>query len=259
MALDHDVRAKTFLEIGPGRSLNLPIALWLCGADRVICIDVNPYLKSTIVFNNLAYIGSNQESVLALFGQFAAQPLFRERWEKLMLIRDDMKALLALTGIEYRAPADASHMSISDQSVDYYLSFNVLEYIPHDLLTEILQESMRILKHRGLHIHSIDLSDWFAVSDGSITGINFLRFSERQWRWYAGNRYMYQNRLRIDDYQNLFNQAGLNILSITSTVDERSLAALKAGFVVAEQFRGRSHETLAVDHAWIMAGRSGST
>jgi hypothetical protein len=41
---------KTFLEIGTGPKLNLPLALWLLGASRIITVDLNPYLKAEPVF-----------------------------------------------------------------------------------------------------------------------------------------------------------------------------------------------------------------
>ena len=37
--------SETFLEVGTGRCLSLPMALWLCGAFRTITVDLNPYLK----------------------------------------------------------------------------------------------------------------------------------------------------------------------------------------------------------------------
>ena len=36
----------TCLEIGTGRTVDVPIGLWLCGPGRIITIDLNPYLRS---------------------------------------------------------------------------------------------------------------------------------------------------------------------------------------------------------------------
>src|SRR5689334_13099178 len=54
---------QTFLEIGTGRRLTLPIALWLCGAGPVITTDLNPYLKQELVFEDLDYIRNHQKKV----------------------------------------------------------------------------------------------------------------------------------------------------------------------------------------------------
>ena len=50
----------------------------------------------------------------------------------------------------------------------------------------------------------VDYSDHFSHSDQTISSINFLRYSDDEWQRYAGNRYMYMNRLRHDDVLALF-------------------------------------------------------
>jgi len=50
----------------------------------------------------------------------------------------------------------------------------------------------------GLSIH-------FQHQDNSISRINFIRFSDNEWTNIAGNQFAYCNRLRVNDYLNLFN------------------------------------------------------
>src|SRR5258706_16402487 len=47
-AQNQSLEGKTVLEIGTGRRVRLPLALWLCGAEQIITIDLNPYLKQTL-------------------------------------------------------------------------------------------------------------------------------------------------------------------------------------------------------------------
>lgn len=249
------IESKTFLELGPGRRVNLPLALWLCGASRIIAVDLNPYLKSRVVFENIAYLQRNEKRVASILGEYALRPIFRERFQQLLHAPSNLQDLLRMLNIEYLAPADATHLELPDESIDYYLSYNVLEYIPAEVLKRTLLEGWRLLKPSGLHLHSIDFSDWFAVSDHSISGIHFLKFSEEEWRHYAGNRYMYQNRLRVDDYVSALEESGLKILTVDSVIDQRALLELKSGFRVDEQFAGKSRETIATSRGWIVAAR----
>ncbi|MGR3302934.1 MAG: hypothetical protein ACUZ8I_10590 [Candidatus Scalindua sp.] len=62
------MESKTFLEVGTGRRMNLPIALWLGGASKIITVDLNPYLKAELIFRDLAYMRNNQQKVKKLFG-----------------------------------------------------------------------------------------------------------------------------------------------------------------------------------------------
>ena len=247
------MESKTFLELGPGRRVNLPIGLWLCGASRIITVDINPYLKSEIVFENIVYIQKHEERITAMFGRHALGSSFRERLQQLLHAPRNLEDLLRLMRIEYLAPADAAHLGLPDKSIDYYISYNVMEFIPPQTLKSILLEGKRILRGQGLHIHSVDFADWFAQSDTSISEINFLQFGEDEWNHYAGNRYTYHNRMRVDDFVDMFNAAGLKVLSLDSSIDPRALSELKKGFPLSERFRGKSHETNATSDAWIVA------
>ena len=57
----------TFLEVGTGRRINTPLAFWLLGAERVITVDLNPYLKEELVKNDLDYIQKNKIEIQNLF------------------------------------------------------------------------------------------------------------------------------------------------------------------------------------------------
>jgi hypothetical protein len=75
---------KTFLEVGTGHQLNIPIALWLCGAGRTITIDLNPYLRSELIREDISYFRKNSEEIRRLFSEQAQQPLYEERLCKLL-------------------------------------------------------------------------------------------------------------------------------------------------------------------------------
>jgi hypothetical protein len=65
---------------------------------------------------------------------------------------------------------------------------------------KIINEGNRILSEEGLFVHLIDCSDHFSHNDKSISRINFLQYNVTQWNKLAGNRYVYVNRLRHDDF-----------------------------------------------------------
>jgi len=216
------VDGKTFLEIGTGPKLGLPIALWLLGSSRIITVDLNPYLKAELVFDDISYMRDHPQEIQELFEQ-AGSPVFAERFSRLITAGDNLQRLLTMANIQYLAPADAACLDLAARSVDYHISHATLEHIPPETLESILQEGKRLLGQQGLYVHFIDLSDHFSHSDSSILAINFLRFNAKEWDRLAGNRYMYHNRLRVDDLIDLFRDANLRILSMDTTVDEKAL------------------------------------
>src|SRR5574341_1571840 len=62
-----DLRSSTVLEIGTGTQINLPLALWLAGASRSVTVDLHPYLKAELVFDDIVYIRRNRQEVETLF------------------------------------------------------------------------------------------------------------------------------------------------------------------------------------------------
>jgi SAM-dependent methyltransferase len=241
-----NVTGARFLEVGTGRNVNIPLALWLWGARSVTTVDLNPYLSRTLVFESLAYLCAHETEVTQLFGARADTEEFRVRFAQLRSFSGDLKSLLRLTNVEYLAPTDAAQLPLPDHSFDFHISYAVFEHIPAESITPILNEARRLLAPGGLLIHVIDPSDHFAHDDPTITAINFLQFDERAWQQLAGNRFMYHNRLRSFEYLDLFARAGMRVLHKAETSDEPSLRALQNGFPLHQRFRHIPPEVLAV-------------
>jgi SAM-dependent methyltransferase len=247
------VRGKTVLEVGTGRALAMPLALWLCGAERVRTVDLNPYLRPELVLEDVAYMGRNRGAIRRLFGRYARTPLFEDRFGRLVGETADPAGLMEMAGIEYAAPADAAALDLPDRSIDLHVSFTVLEHIPPEVLRAIFAEAGRVLKPDGLLVHFADFTDHFSHADGSISSINFLQFDGPRWQGYAGNRFMYHNRLRIDDLLALFREERLAPVHVEAETDARALEALHAGFPLDERFARKSPRTNATATAWIVA------
>ena len=249
---------KVFLEVGTGRVPLVPLAYWLMGAEKTITIDLNPYLKADLVMESLKYVSENEEEILNLFGSLVD----RKRFDELLAFIRDSRfstcAFLDLCRVDYIAPGDAADTRLSDRSIDFHTSYAVFEHIPLKVLRRILEEGNRIIKNGGLFIHGIDYSDHFAQTDKSISAINFLKYSDDEWERYAGNRYMYMNRLRHDDFINLFTSVNHSIVETQPNIDQRLKGLLRSGGVLLnERFSSKSEEVLATTGAWIISRKNG--
>jgi SAM-dependent methyltransferase len=230
------------------------MALWLYGASQVTTVDLNPYLRPELIRRDLEYIRQQSKEIMRLFGAHAGTALFRDRFNALITCQhDDVAKLLDIMNIRYLAPADATTLNIKTETVDYHISFNVLEHIPPATILDILREAKRVLRREGALVHLVDLSDHFSHSDHSISSVNFLQFSEDVWMRYSGNRYMYHNRLRVDDLLGTFYKASLKVASVETAVDPRAKQILDAGFPLSAEFRGKASEVNATRSAWVVA------
>ncbi len=243
---------KVFFEVGTGRAPILPLAYWLMGAEKVFTVDLNPYLKAEILAESLNLLCQKKTEVEDIL----KDNLKKERLYQLIEMMDhpfDIQKFFNLTRITYWAPADARNIDISDKSIDFHTSFTVLEHIPEKDIIAILKEGSRLLKDDGLFVHLVDYSDHFAHSDNEISPINFLRYSDSVWNFYAGNRFMYMNRLRHDDYVGIFQKISTP-LKITHEADQVVLNLLKSGKLpINKKFSSKPIDTLAITHSMIVA------
>jgi hypothetical protein len=241
-----ELRDKRVMEVGTGWRVDLPIGLHLCGVRSVVTYDLHRYLKPRLVMSAVATLARNRQIVSDIFRDFADPAEVEHRLDRLARAAN-VRELLRLAGIEYRAPADATRSGLPGGSVDLHMSYTVLQHIPYTVLVDILREASRVLSPTGLACHHIDLSDQFAQADPSITRSNFLRFSDDEWATYSSNQFAYHNRLRVVDYERLYRDAGHEVVGWVTEVDDRSRAELANGFRVAERFRGLTPEVLATD------------
>ena len=228
------------------------------GAEKTITIDMNPYMKVELVRESLRYITSRHEEIEHLFGEF----LEKERYQALLVFADNpdfsLPEFLDFCRVDYVAPGNAASTGLPPQCIDFHTSYTVFEHIPPEVLTQILEEGNRLISRTGLFVHRIDYSDHFSHFDKGISAINFLQYSDDQWNRYAGNKYMYMNRLRHDDFLSLFESSGQRILDAELDIDHRSQAVLRDGaLIVDDKFANKSKDILSVTASWIVSKKRG--
>ena len=255
--LGFDPSGKIFFEIGTGRIPLSPLAYWLMGAKKIITIDLNPYLVDELIMESIRHISNQKKEIEDVFGPL----LVKRRFDRLLAFSRNSsfstKEFLDLCRIDYIAPGNAAITGLASVSIDFHTSYTVLEHIRPDLLKNILEEGNRIVRKNGLFIHKIDYSDHFSHSDEKISAINFLQYSDNEWKRYSGNRYAYVNRLRHDDFINLFQSVGHHILAAETCIDRRSQKILRKGILkLDERFNKKPEEILSVSDA-LVASRKG--
>ncbi len=152
--------------------------------------------------------------------------------------------------VHYHAPGDATATGLRDNSVDLSFSIAVFEHIPYETLRDMLRETYRILRPGGIVYHEIDLRDYFAEFDSSITTVNFLKSGNEAWRWIGQNDIHYHNRLRASDFRALFRD--FELFAFEARTDERASEALKR-LRVAARFKDYELADLAVSVIVVVA------
>jgi hypothetical protein len=230
------------MEVGTGRTVNVPFAFWLAGAKSITTYDLNRYLRSELVEESLAGAREHRALLESMF-RASGIPVIPERWDALLNCTTAADAL-AVANVKYCGPGDATQTRLPEASIDLHISVNVFEHVPPPILTSILAEANRVLRRSGRITHTVDPSDHFAQTDKTLNPINFLRYSQEEWNRISGNQFMYQNRLRASDYLALLERGRFKLESIDTLQDATARAALAAGFKVHSDYSHFSAEDL---------------
>lgn len=235
--LGTDLEDASFFEFGAGWDLHVPVAMHALGAGRQTVIDLNPLAREELVRDVCdrlrPHLPEGAREPVADHGRTFAE-------------------LLGAMRITYQAPADARQTDLSDASVDVVTSTNTLEHIPAPDIARILREMRRILRPGGVLSAFIDYQDHYSYFDGNITVYNYLRYTDRQWRWF-NNDLHHQNRLRHDDHLRLITDAGFQVIAVEPhRPDSADLEALER-LVLAEPFASPPRENVGIRSALITA------
>ncbi len=185
-------------EFGAGWDLIGPLAYYAIGIDRQIVVDIRRNVHHELLNDALRKF----ERLRSTIGEHIGRTLRPVDGHPIANIEE----LEARFGIRYLAPCDAAKTGLPSESIDFISTNSTLEHIPAHSLPSILREAHRLLKNDGLMFHNIDMKDHFSYFDGSITKYNFLTIPN--WRWNLVNSSLsYQNRLRLRDYRQLFENA----------------------------------------------------
>ena len=233
-----------FLEMGTGWYPTFPFSLFLGGARSVVTVDLNRYLKPELALRMTEGLADFLPVIAEATGR--AEPEIAGAHRELLAAVRRGASLEDATGgvVSYHAPSDASATGLPAASLDVVFSNSVLEHVPGPVIERCFTEARRILRPGGVIFHSVNCGDHYAYADRRIHQLNYLQFSDDDWRIW-NNEFLYQNRLRGVDFVDMARAAGFAIEVDTSRPHPMRLAQL-ATIKVHQQFARYSREQLAI-------------
>ena len=221
------LKGKQGIEIGTGWIPVIPILFWALGLKTSDTFDIERLLLPKHLIQ-----AAHQFVQLPLSYQpFITEEASKEVQAKVaslaqfLTTQPTAQELLEYCCIRYHAPYDAAMTSLPDASVDFVFSNTVLEHVDQAGIHRLFTEMRRVLRPGGYMLHLIDLSDHFSHQDKTITSINFLQFSDKEFARY-NTRFLFQNRLRASQWQHIFASHGFEIRHCQANIDQRAIPAL---------------------------------
>ena len=179
---------SSVLEIGAGRDLAVPLALRKLGVAEVITSDVDRLARLDLIQHAAAQIFAGEVKL----GSWNLLERFGICHRRRIISPMPTEGRLLLLERGARARASGSTGAVAGRTAR---------------------------GTTGITTHSIDYSDHYARSDGSLSRFNFLKYYDAQWRPFNSGR-QYVNRLRHSDYVRMFREAGFTILEESSVPGE---------------------------------------
>ena len=210
---------NNILEVGAGKSLEQNIYLNFATDNQIrqIVIDVSNMLDFEL-FNS----ASNQISKI----------LNIEKISRVKSVEEIKKNY----NIDYIAPCNVEQLKKRNFIFDACISSNTFEHLPLEELRKTLTALKSILKKNGIISAVIDYSDHYCHTDNTIGPLNFLKYSNKDWKKY-NTKYLFQNRLRHQDYRRLFKEIGYKI------VEEKKGTLGKSSSIISKDFEIDNKDT----------------
>jgi len=233
-----------FLEIGSGWYPTFPICLYLGGAQSVHTVDLRRQMRRRLTLDCAIRIALRVPAIAKATGRDTRDVFEQQRALVRALLRGS--SLERATGgvVRYSAPTDVGATDRAASSVDVVFSNSVLEHVQRPVIERSFAEARRILRSGGVIFHSANCGDHYAHVDSTINQLNYLRYSEAEWKKW-NSAFLYQNRLRAIDFTTMARAAGFTIELDTSRPDPDRLAEL-AAIDVHPQFAHYSRDQLAI-------------
>ena len=58
-----EIKEKTFFEVGPGHNPIVPIGFFLCGAEKIVTVDLHRRLDFGILKKSLVWMAANRDAL----------------------------------------------------------------------------------------------------------------------------------------------------------------------------------------------------
>ena len=120
---------------------------------------------------------------------------------------NDLKKIYNIT---YLAPCSIDEIKERGFLFDACISSTTLEHFPLKVLNNTFEVLKKIINKDGIISALIDYSDHYSHTDSKIGNLNFLQFTDDEWKKY-NTPFLFQNRLRHQDFKDFFLKMGYKI------------------------------------------------
>ena len=205
----------TVLEIGTGYSIISCVVLFLLGFKEIVTVDISNDIRYSTFKKQIAFFTNEFLTEIISKSQLNETEI-RDKFSQINEAKS-LSELFNVLNLTYIAPYSLEDIEKQNIPFDYISSQVVLEHVKPEILEILFQKTKNWLKKDGFCVHTINFIDHFAnpgfFQDKSISEFNFLKFSDKQWSFWAKNPIAYTNRLSYIYYLQLCEKHKLQVVN----------------------------------------------
>ncbi len=229
------------LELGPGYTLTAGLLFYAHGARSYTGADLFPIAgRDSSLYRRLRQHIA-RSCVLPAVSTINEDVL--RRFDEAVKL-EGPEAVFDETKVSCRHPVDAASLPFPDASFDVVISLASFEHFQDPAAAA--RECARVLAPKGVGLHQIDLRDHRDFSKP----LDFLRFSDEEWRKIPPKPFCHTNRLRKSDFERVFRESGVAVEEVDVNLKTTLDPALKAQ--LHPSFRDRPIEDLEAISAFFV-------
>ncbi len=247
------LKNANILEIGTGWYPFVPIVACLYGANKVVTVDLNPWLTVKTFKLSLESIIKNKKKIIKNLGEWdnTIEKKLYSLKDKLNE-NDDIQIYLKQLNIEYLSNYDVCNYNPNNnEKPDLILSSNVLEHIPEKILSKIHNHLSKISTDKCLAVHRFNPADHFANLSGST--ISFLSIPNFLWKILGGSGLSYHNRLRTIEHAELAINNFWTIRLWADAIDEKAKNKIQQNKInLLSKYKNMDINTICAFYSWLV-------
>lgn len=130
--------------------------------------------------------------------------------------------LYKLLGFRYEVDPGGKMEMLPTGRFRAVVSAGVMEHIDAAIAPAFVENTARILMPGGITAHGINIGDHLSYYDMTMNKKEYLRYSDRAWKFWCSNGVQYINRIQRNQWLRMFEEAGLQLLEEDSTYTDVS-------------------------------------
>ncbi len=244
----------SILDLGTGWFHHDAFLIYLSGEYEVVLFDVEDRARFNYVRNYLRYLLDNAGWVSSELD--VPEDVTRHKLGELLEL-PDRRSIYARCNFVPCISSNPGDPFLPPQSIDCVVSNCVLVHVRPELLVLELAALRQMLKDDGVMYHHLGHDDHWAFHDSAMQwpSFNYLRYSDRTYRWLFETKLEYHNRLVKPEWADVFRQAGLRVLEHTTLVTDESIESVRNLPSIDRRYASYPVEDLAVIYSWVLLGK----